>query len=360
MTSSEHVHLEPEVSSATAIEIYVAPLAPPRFLAAQLRSAHAYRSTLAMVAVIAVHALVIGMLLHDPLPLANDGHERAGDVPAPLMIVLALGDSETDPPVDAPDPGLPITPVTDWSTQVPAVEFSDDAGVANATPAAPGGSPEQARYLAQIAARIERAWQASAPSGETPGRARCDVWVTQLPDGTVWSIEQVGCTGRAPDSAALLVAVQRSSPLPSAPDGVQFIANLAVSVDAEHGLVTVIPRRASDAGSPQSDAERGEAMRSRRWVRSDSPRPLPLAHPIPNLFLRDLPIRSRRWRTRVELVRQPRQLGMPLLVQRVLEFHPRALELALPRSELLADRIRSIRSLAHRPLRAPLARHLIP
>lgn len=226
------------------------PALAPNALRMQSRSIRVGRSTIAMTVTLAVHVVVIGTLLLDRTVLTNDLRNRAGDGPPPLMITSLLGDSEAQLPDKTADVPATFAVATNWTEQMPATDLADESGIDDASSAAPGGSPEQARYLAQIAARIERSWQSGLSPDEIPRRGRCDVWVTQFPDGTISTIEQVGCTERALNPTALVTAVQRSSPLPSAPDSAQFIADLAISVDVEHGLVAVVPRRTSEQDDP--------------------------------------------------------------------------------------------------------------
>jgi colicin import membrane protein len=79
------------------------------------------------------------------------------------------------------------------------------------------------RYVAEIQARIERAW--SRPPSARPG-LRCEVLVTQVPGGTVTDVKIGACNGDAAVQQSISVAVFRASPLPAPPDPSLFERNL--------------------------------------------------------------------------------------------------------------------------------------
>jgi colicin import membrane protein len=81
----------------------------------------------------------------------------------------------------------------------------------------------QARYVAEIQARIERAW--IRPPTARPG-LRCVVYVTQVPGGTVTNVRLGECNGDAAVQQSITLAVYKASPLPTPPDPSLFERNL--------------------------------------------------------------------------------------------------------------------------------------
>jgi colicin import membrane protein len=92
-------------------------------------------------------------------------------------------------------------------------------------------SDEMARWLAQITARIERAW--NKPPSAQPG-IECIVRVTQVPGGEVTSVRVESCTGG--DAAlreSVETAVYRASPLPTPSNPALFDRNLTITFKPE-------------------------------------------------------------------------------------------------------------------------------
>jgi colicin import membrane protein len=92
-------------------------------------------------------------------------------------------------------------------------------------------SDEMARWLAQITARIERAW--NKPPSAQPG-IECIVRVTQVPGGEVTSVRVESCTGG--DAAlreSVETAVYRASPLPPPSNPALFDRNLIITFKPE-------------------------------------------------------------------------------------------------------------------------------
>ena len=81
----------------------------------------------------------------------------------------------------------------------------------------------QARYAAEIAARVERAW--NRPPTAKPG-LHCTVLVTQVPGGTVTDVKLGACNGDSAVQQSIPLAVYRASPLPPPPDPSLFERNL--------------------------------------------------------------------------------------------------------------------------------------
>jgi colicin import membrane protein len=87
-------------------------------------------------------------------------------------------------------------------------------------------STQMAQYVAQITARIERAWlrPATAKAG-----LECEVRVTQVPGGAVVGVQVTRCNGDESVRQSIEAAVYRASPLPQPSDVVLFERNLVVT-----------------------------------------------------------------------------------------------------------------------------------
>ena len=81
------------------------------------------------------------------------------------------------------------------------------------------------RYVAELKARIERAW--NRPPTARSG-LRCIVNVTQVPGGTVTDVHVGDCNGDAAVRQSIVLAVFRASPLPAPPDPSLFERNLTL------------------------------------------------------------------------------------------------------------------------------------
>ncbi|MBS0397017.1 MAG: cell envelope integrity protein TolA, partial [Proteobacteria bacterium] len=83
----------------------------------------------------------------------------------------------------------------------------------------------QARYAAEIRARVERAW--IRPPTARPG-LKCTVQVTQVPGGTVTDVKVGDCNGDDAVQRSIRDAVLRASPLPAPPDPSLFERKLSL------------------------------------------------------------------------------------------------------------------------------------
>jgi colicin import membrane protein len=96
--------------------------------------------------------------------------------------------------------------------------------------AAARASGKMDQYVAQITARIERAW--IRPPGARPG-LECEVRVTQVPGGAVVSARVTRCNGDDAVRESIEAAVYRASPLPQPADAALFERNLVVTFRPE-------------------------------------------------------------------------------------------------------------------------------
>ena len=83
--------------------------------------------------------------------------------------------------------------------------------------------PLRDQYIAQLQARIQRAW-IRLPSASV---LDCLVQVTQLPGGEVTNAQVTQCNGDAAARQSIVDAVYRASPLPSPPDPALFMKSFS-------------------------------------------------------------------------------------------------------------------------------------
>jgi colicin import membrane protein len=81
------------------------------------------------------------------------------------------------------------------------------------------------RYVAELQARVERAW--NRPPSAQPG-LRCTVHVTQVPGGTVTDVRVGDCNGDDAVRQSIVFAVYHASPLPAPPDPSLFERRLTM------------------------------------------------------------------------------------------------------------------------------------
>jgi colicin import membrane protein len=91
-------------------------------------------------------------------------------------------------------------------------------------------SGQMNQYVAQITARIERAW--IRPASAQPG-LNCEVRVTQVPGGTVTGVQVGRCNGDESVRQSIEAAVYRASPLPLPSDPALFERILVVTFKPE-------------------------------------------------------------------------------------------------------------------------------
>ena len=96
--------------------------------------------------------------------------------------------------------------------------------------AAARASGQMNQYIAQIAARIERAW--IRPPSARVG-LECEVRVTQVPGGAVTGVQVGRCNGDEAVRQSIEAAVYRASPLPLPPDPALFERNLVITFRPE-------------------------------------------------------------------------------------------------------------------------------
>jgi hypothetical protein len=117
--------------------------------------------------------------------------------------------------------------------EVPDISEIDDAsGTANAAePTAMEGTDSAVlltRYVGQIRARIERAWE-RARSDEL---MHCRVQISQNADGELIDLQVLDCMLDAATREALIAAIRRASPFPAPPDARLFLPLITLDFGA--------------------------------------------------------------------------------------------------------------------------------
>lgn len=87
------------------------------------------------------------------------------------------------------------------------------------------------RYMGQVKARIERAWD--YPAAPFKGKFQCKVQISQSEHGDVREVTLQRCNGDSLWQKSLVLAIQQSSPLPAPPSEDVFTSVLTLSFEAE-------------------------------------------------------------------------------------------------------------------------------
>jgi hypothetical protein len=142
------------------------------------------------------------------------GTAREVDRPAPPSLDLAGTVTLRIPP---PTTGFPDTS-----------DLEDATGTANAAEPSPVEGNDSAalleKYVGQIRARIDRAWELPADQRTES----CRVRITQGEDGKVVDLQLAECELDDAARKSLIVAVRRASPLPAPPEARLFLSEVSV------------------------------------------------------------------------------------------------------------------------------------
>lgn len=90
-----------------------------------------------------------------------------------------------------------------------------------------------ARYIAQIKARVERAWEQHDSPGHVVA-ARCLAFVTQDTSGAVLEVELTSCNADESWRQSLVTAIRRASPLPAPPVAQVFAPRVSIEFGNSH------------------------------------------------------------------------------------------------------------------------------
>lgn len=149
---------------------------------------------------------------------------------------VTLEDSATSSASRSPALGLPALAaigVTDAQPQLPLSTLPPDAAVPRAEQAAEeaGYGAMYGRYVGQIRARIDRAWQRPRTAIGAP-IFQCQAQVDQDAVGRVREVTLVQCNGDARWRVSLVHAIEAASPLPAPPSAAVFTRHVLLEFRA--------------------------------------------------------------------------------------------------------------------------------
>ncbi|MBS0421998.1 MAG: TonB C-terminal domain-containing protein [Proteobacteria bacterium] len=208
---------------------------------------------------ISVGGLAASLLLHGLLftPLMWGGHHpprrmpdevgaaasHQADKAAESMLIVfeedasaihdTASEDESDPRFILPQPPiLPIARAQLPTPQLSALDEPDDTPAAEADGDQSGRSMMFGRYMGQISARVERAWQ--RPRSIPPqGSFACRVQITQDRRGYVQEVTLERCTEDPRWQVSLVRAIEGSSPFPAPPDPAVFSNLITLEFDSD-------------------------------------------------------------------------------------------------------------------------------
>lgn len=133
--------------------------------------------------------------------------------------------------IDLSAPESPERTITDRVPPAPKVDLRALVAVPPSWPQDPQATPIDPglfmRYVAQVEARIERAWD--RPLDNPAASFQCVLQVSQDQDGRVTEVEVTDrCGSDAAQRQSLVTAVFRASPLPGLPEGLVRDARLTL------------------------------------------------------------------------------------------------------------------------------------
>ena len=193
----------------------------------------------------ALHTLLLVPLMWGPglhraqLPNsqgASASHTRPNEVES--MLVVFINEPQTVGAADAPEPPTsvsdsPVRKITapDFSRFVridtrldnPALEADGDEN---------GHALMYGRYMAQVSARIQRAWIRPRSPVEG-GSFTCRVRIAQSMSGAVQEVTLQQCNRDLRWQSSLVQAIQSASPLPAPPDPSVFSNLLSMELDSD-------------------------------------------------------------------------------------------------------------------------------
>lgn len=242
-------------------------------------------SCAAALASIALHALLIGPALWASGSSPHPTDRRYAGATDLQWVVL-----DDSPAVTAPKPislASPVLATVSLSNILPTPELpaSTPATSEEANSQSDGGSSLGAmygRYVGQIQARIDRAWQRPRTSIGAP-LFQCQVQIDQDSLGRVSEVTLLQCNGYSRWQLSLVHAIEAASPLPAPPDPAVFVRHvllnfraMAYSPGADAGLYEPPgvpgPRAKADGDGPRSQSafqalrEAASAANSRKVI----------------------------------------------------------------------------------------------
>jgi TonB C terminal len=107
-----------------------------------------------------------------------------------------------------------------------------DTSLGGSSQSDPGRRLLIGRYIAQITARVERAWMRPRTTIDDADFFACRARVTQDRSGVVHEIELVRCNGTLQWQASVVQAIQSASPLPAPPDADVYSAEVILDLQS--------------------------------------------------------------------------------------------------------------------------------
>ena len=212
---------------------------------------------------VALHVLFVAPVLWAGGFSQHRQQQRYRGDPADLQwVVLAesIGDSASVSPNLPSAPSLTRIGLTDLLPTPPSVSQPAEASSNRAQADGETGLGEKyGRYLSQIRARIDRAWQ--RPRSAIGGPIfQCQVQVDQDSGGRVQEVTLLECNGDAPWQLSLVHAIQAASPLPAPSDRAVFVHHVLLAFRAMayapgEPAELYEPVRVTPAGDEQSERD---------------------------------------------------------------------------------------------------------
>jgi membrane protein involved in colicin uptake len=177
-----------------------------------------------------------------------------GDIGAISVLLLSedgassTASTDTFPALENDDRRWVSTAVADVSESFPEPQSPNDpSDPADSAPTSPSGAAQAIRhsiplddYNAQIMGRIERAWV--RPLAHLEGAFRCEVQISQTPQGEVRDITLTQCDGDPVWRQSITQAIRYASPLPAPPSEKAFRSVLTLDFQAEPLSPTLLAR----------------------------------------------------------------------------------------------------------------------
>lgn len=202
-----------------------------------------------------LHALVLGLAvggssertmaitLNDLKSVVARLNGETGEIA--VLLVSEEGEAETPSPdtsfdLEKEDDGvLTSTAVTETAEPLSELKSpSDPSHSADSHSASPSGAATAVRhsipldaYRAQIKGRIERAW--ARPLANLKEAFRCEVQISQTPQGEVREVTLTDCDGDPAWRESLIRAIRYAAPLPAPPSEKAFRSVLTLNFQAE-------------------------------------------------------------------------------------------------------------------------------
>lgn len=199
-------------------------------LLSRLRLEHRTLTSCAVAsAVIALHALIVVPAVWQGRDSQHAQQRRFQGDTAMQWVVIVNSPGRSAKITPTSPPKLASIGMSDAAlTPLPA-EASDSGNAP--TEGEPGYGEKYGRYLSQIRARIDRAWQRPRSAIGAP-MFQCQVQVDQDSMGEVRQVTLLDCNGEAKWQLSMVHAIEAASPLPAPSDAAVFVHHLLLQFRA--------------------------------------------------------------------------------------------------------------------------------